>query len=177
MSASEEKSLVEAILELRELAEAKLKQNKFYIAIDKLDELLEAVKPLEAAEAAVAAEPVATEEPAPETTAVETPVELVAAVEPVVADEPVAVDEPVAADATVTADTPSSTEFPITSDADDDEDDADVILDLGSADAVEPVTTSETDPAVTEPETEDQDRAAAGPLGVSTTLNGGGSKL
>ncbi len=42
------KDLVESILELRAEAERRLMRNKYYVAIKKLDELLEAIRPLEA---------------------------------------------------------------------------------------------------------------------------------
>ena len=42
-----EKDLVEAILELRAEADRRLMRNKYYVAIKKLDELLEAIQPLE----------------------------------------------------------------------------------------------------------------------------------
>lgn len=45
-----EKDLVEAILELRAEADRRLMRNKYYVAIKKLDELLEAIRPLEEAE-------------------------------------------------------------------------------------------------------------------------------
>jgi hypothetical protein len=41
------KDLVDAILELREDVETQLKANKYYIALNKLDELLAAIRPLE----------------------------------------------------------------------------------------------------------------------------------
>ena len=44
------KSLIEAILELREEVERHLQKNKYYVAISKLDEMLAAIRPLEAIE-------------------------------------------------------------------------------------------------------------------------------
>jgi hypothetical protein len=44
--------LIDAILELRGEVENRLRQNKYYVALHKLDELLEAIKPLEAIEQA-----------------------------------------------------------------------------------------------------------------------------
>lgn len=44
------KNLVDSILELRAEAEQSLMRNKYYIAILKLDELLEIIRPLEADE-------------------------------------------------------------------------------------------------------------------------------
>ena len=55
--------LVAAIIALREDVERQLKANKYYIALQKLDELLAAIKPLEIIEATI--------EPAP-TQAIET---------------------------------------------------------------------------------------------------------
>ena len=65
------KDLVDAIVELREDVERQLKANKYYIALNKLDELLAAIRPLEIIEATVnpedspsaAAEASATAEP------------------------------------------------------------------------------------------------------------------
>jgi len=42
------KDLVDSILELRAEAEQQLTRNKYYIAVQKLDELLELIRPLEA---------------------------------------------------------------------------------------------------------------------------------
>jgi len=42
------RDLVDSILELRAEAEQQLKRNKYYLAIVKLDELLEQIRPLEA---------------------------------------------------------------------------------------------------------------------------------
>ena len=47
------KDLVDAILELREDVERQLKANKYYIALNKLDELLAAITPLDIIEATV----------------------------------------------------------------------------------------------------------------------------
>jgi len=47
------KDLVDAILELREDVERQLKANKYYIALNKLDELLAAIRPLEIIEGTV----------------------------------------------------------------------------------------------------------------------------
>lgn len=47
------KDLVDAILELREDVERQLKANKYYIALEKLDELLAAIRPLEIIEGTV----------------------------------------------------------------------------------------------------------------------------
>jgi hypothetical protein len=41
------KDLVDAILELRADVETQLKANKYYVALNKLDELLAAIRPLE----------------------------------------------------------------------------------------------------------------------------------
>jgi hypothetical protein len=54
--------LVAAILELREDVERQLKANKYYIALQKLDELLAAIKPLDIIEAT--ADPAPREAPA-----------------------------------------------------------------------------------------------------------------
>jgi hypothetical protein len=42
------KDLVDSILELRDDVERQLKANKYYIALNKLDELLAAIRPVEA---------------------------------------------------------------------------------------------------------------------------------
>lgn len=55
------KDLVEQILELRDDVERALKANKYYIALNKLDELLAAIKPVEAEIAAAQAEASAAE--------------------------------------------------------------------------------------------------------------------
>jgi hypothetical protein len=47
------KDLVDAIVELREEVERRLKANKYYVAMNKLDELLAAIRPLEIIEATV----------------------------------------------------------------------------------------------------------------------------
>jgi hypothetical protein len=47
------KDLVDAIVELREEVERCLKANKYYVAMNKLDELLAAIRPLEIIEATV----------------------------------------------------------------------------------------------------------------------------
>jgi hypothetical protein len=47
------KDLVDAILELRADVEKQLQANKYYVALNKLDELLAAIRPLEIVEAAV----------------------------------------------------------------------------------------------------------------------------
>ena len=47
------KDLVDAILELREEVERRLRANKYYVAMNKLDELLAAIKPLEVIDAKV----------------------------------------------------------------------------------------------------------------------------
>ena len=47
------KDLVDAILELREEVERRLQANKYYVAMNKLDELLAAIRPLEVIEAKV----------------------------------------------------------------------------------------------------------------------------
>lgn len=57
------KDLVDAIVELRADVEKQLLANKYYVALNKLDELLTAIRPLETAETAAA--PVET--PKPET--------------------------------------------------------------------------------------------------------------
>jgi hypothetical protein len=52
------KDLVDAILELRADVEKQLQANKYYVALNKLDELLAAIRPLEIVEAAaVSVEP------------------------------------------------------------------------------------------------------------------------
>jgi hypothetical protein len=45
------KNLVDAILELRADVERQLQANKYYVALNKLDELLAAIRPLEIVEA------------------------------------------------------------------------------------------------------------------------------
>jgi hypothetical protein len=45
------KDLVDAILELRADVERQLQANKYYVALNKLDELLAAIRPLEIVEA------------------------------------------------------------------------------------------------------------------------------
>jgi hypothetical protein len=45
------KDLVDAIIELREEVERRLQANKYYVAMNKLDELLAAIRPLEIIEA------------------------------------------------------------------------------------------------------------------------------
>jgi hypothetical protein len=47
------KDLVDAILELRQEVERRLQANKYYVAMNKLDELLAAIRPLEVIEAKV----------------------------------------------------------------------------------------------------------------------------
>jgi len=47
------KDLVDAILELRSDVEKQLQANKYYVALNKLDELLAAIRPLEIVEATV----------------------------------------------------------------------------------------------------------------------------
>jgi hypothetical protein len=47
------KNLVDAILELRADVEKQLQANKYYVALNKLDELLAAIRPLEIVEATV----------------------------------------------------------------------------------------------------------------------------
>jgi hypothetical protein len=47
------KDLVDAILELRADVERQLQANKYYVAMNKLDELLAAIRPLEIIEATV----------------------------------------------------------------------------------------------------------------------------
>jgi hypothetical protein len=47
------KDLMDAILELRAHVERQLQANKYYVALNKLDELLAAVRPLEIVEARV----------------------------------------------------------------------------------------------------------------------------
>ena len=51
------KDLVDAILELREDVERQLKANKYYVALNKLDELLAAIRPLEIVESTVTPSP------------------------------------------------------------------------------------------------------------------------
>ena len=60
------RDLIDSILELREDVERQLKANKYYIALHKLDELLEAIRPLEipaSAEKAAEAEPATESQP------------------------------------------------------------------------------------------------------------------
>lgn len=45
--------LVDAIIELRQEVEKRLQANKYYVAMNKLDELLAAIRPLEVIEAKV----------------------------------------------------------------------------------------------------------------------------
>jgi hypothetical protein len=60
------KDLVDAILELRSDVEKQLQANKYYVALNKLDELLAAIRPLEIVEATVRPEtPSQAAEPAP----------------------------------------------------------------------------------------------------------------
>jgi hypothetical protein len=47
------KDLIDAILELRADVERELQANKYYVALHKLDELLDAIRPLEIIEATV----------------------------------------------------------------------------------------------------------------------------
>ena len=47
------RDLVDAILELRAHVEKQLQANKYYVALNKLDELLAAIRPLEIVEATV----------------------------------------------------------------------------------------------------------------------------
>jgi len=63
------KDLVEAILELRKEVERHLQANKYYVAMNKLDELLAAIRPLEVIEAKVNP----TERPTPEAEAAPVP--------------------------------------------------------------------------------------------------------
>lgn len=56
--------LVDAILELRADVEKQLQANKYYVALNKLDELLAAIRPLEIAEATVVETPSQTAAPA-----------------------------------------------------------------------------------------------------------------
>ena len=58
------KDLVDAILELRADVEKQLQANKYYVALNKLDELLAAIRPLEIAEATVVETPSQTAAPA-----------------------------------------------------------------------------------------------------------------
>ena len=60
------KDLVDAILELRADVEKQLQANKYYVALNKLDELLAAIRPLEIEGTAVPVEtPKQAAEPAP----------------------------------------------------------------------------------------------------------------
>jgi hypothetical protein len=59
------KDLVDAILELRADVEKQLQANKYYVALNKLDELLAAIRPLEIVEATVVETPRQEAEPAP----------------------------------------------------------------------------------------------------------------
>ena len=45
--------LVDAVLELRQEVERRLQANKYYVAMNKLDELLAAIRPLEVIEAKI----------------------------------------------------------------------------------------------------------------------------
>ena len=63
------KDLVDAILELREEVERRLQANKYYVAMNKLDELLAAIRPLVVIEAKVNP----TERPTPEAEAAPVP--------------------------------------------------------------------------------------------------------
>jgi hypothetical protein len=47
------KDLIDAILELRQEVQRRLQVNKYYVAMNKLDELLAAIRPLEVIEAKV----------------------------------------------------------------------------------------------------------------------------
>ena len=58
------KDLVAAILELRADVEKQLQANKYYVALNKLDELLAAIRPLEIVEATVVETPRREAEPA-----------------------------------------------------------------------------------------------------------------
>ena len=58
------KDLVDAILELRADVERQLQANKYYVALNKLDELLAAIRPLEIVEATVVETPRQAAEPA-----------------------------------------------------------------------------------------------------------------
>jgi hypothetical protein len=58
------KDLVDAILELRADVEKQLQANKYYVALNKLDELLAAIRPLEIVEATVVKTPRREAEPA-----------------------------------------------------------------------------------------------------------------
>ena len=51
------KDLIDAILELRADVERQLQANKYYVALNKLDELLAAIRPLEIVEATVVETP------------------------------------------------------------------------------------------------------------------------
>ncbi len=51
------RDLVDAILELRADVEKQLQANKYYVALNKLDELLAAIRPLEIVEATVVETP------------------------------------------------------------------------------------------------------------------------
>jgi hypothetical protein len=51
------KDLVDAILELRADVEKQLQANKYYVALNKLDELIAAIRPLEIVEATVVETP------------------------------------------------------------------------------------------------------------------------
>ena len=58
------KDLVDAILELRADVEKQLQANKYYVALNKLDELLAAIRPLESVGATVVDSPRQEAEPA-----------------------------------------------------------------------------------------------------------------
>lgn len=59
------RDLVDAILELRADVEKQLQANKYYVALNKLDELLAAIRPLEIVEATVVETPRQAAAPAP----------------------------------------------------------------------------------------------------------------
>lgn len=59
------KDLVDAIVELRADVEKQLQANKYYVALNKLDELLAAIRPLEVVEAPAAETPRQEAEPTP----------------------------------------------------------------------------------------------------------------
>ena len=59
------KDLVDAIVELRADVEKQLQANKYYVALNKLDELLAAIRPLEVVEASAVETPRQEAEPTP----------------------------------------------------------------------------------------------------------------
>jgi hypothetical protein len=67
------KDLVDAILELRSDVEKQLQANKYYVALNKLDELLAAIRPLEIVESTAVPVETPRQEPEPEPAAAAEP--------------------------------------------------------------------------------------------------------